>query len=142
MQTVQSNLYKEFATVDEARAGLEKYCYFDFEDESEHCRYLTLMLIRECSNIDVLQFFWWFFCIAIRSYYYVDRPKFNKLRACFMRYVLATLVLLKTNVNIANNTVANYPRWWSDCGLYKSAECRKVLENNDFLHRAVTENSG
>ena len=59
-----------------------------------------------------------------------------------MRYVLATLVLLKTNVNIANNTVANYPRWWSDCGLYKSAECRKVLENNDFLHRAVTENSG
>lgn len=133
----QSNLYKEYASVEDSREGLKKYCYFDFTDESEHCRYLTLMLLSQCDNDEVLQFFWFFFNKAIKVYYYVDRPKFNRIRACFMRFILATLLLDKIDVSIAKDVFSYYLNWFTSCGLAQSLNCVKVAHSSDFLVKLV-----
>ena len=126
---MQNNLSNR---LEAAREDLIKYCYFDNAPDADMCRALLIRQIQSSNNTPLILYFAMFFRKYIHVFFDVNRTKFNRLRAYFMRYVLASFILLRTEMYSINIEDA-YIIWIDKCKMYNDAECIKVLSSITFI---------
>lgn len=131
MTTLQrlSNSYKSFNTTQESKEGLLKYCYFDYSSDAEWCKVLLQKTIEDCKDEDYLQYSWFFFKTYVHCIYFVNRTMFNKLRACFMRFLLAQLQLLRVNPDTYLPINDYYQQWCHSVHFDKDEACMNALRS-------------
>lgn len=140
LQTL-SNSYKSFNTTKESKEGLLKYCYFDSSSDSEWCKVLLQKTIQDCKDEDYLQYAWFFFKTYVHCIFFTNRTMFNKLRACFMRFLLSQLQLLKINSNAYLQINDYYPQWCQSIHFDEDTACTNALRRSIDLANKELYNS-
>jgi hypothetical protein len=66
------------------KEDLLKYCYLGSSSRDKLLKQALESYIRDCKNVNLLQFCHAYFMKLIKPYFDVNRTKFNKLRRFFM----------------------------------------------------------
>lgn len=116
---VQTNSFK---SVEQIKTELIKYCYIGSQTTDKQLELVTRSLLQSCKDEWTLRLVYQFMQDFIMPYFDLNRTKFNKLRACFMRQVLASML------NLENDTVDfgffnGYNNWVSKIELRKCNAC-------------------